>query len=169
MAIDTCVLEQKDYIVGMRRYFHAHPEVSLKEFKTSVRIEEELDKVGIEHTRVGETGVYARVVGKKTVEGKTKIVALRADMDALGMDDLKNCDYSSQNPGFCHACGHDGHTATLLAAARILKSMENDFAGEVRFFCRRRNRQGLGRYAVQHRCRRSRTGRDGTHIFARST
>ena len=55
MAIDTCVLEQKDYIVGMRRYFHAHPEVSLKEFKTSARIEEELDKVGIEHTRVGET------------------------------------------------------------------------------------------------------------------
>ena len=86
MAIDTCVLEQKDYIVGMRRYFHAHPEVSLKEFKTSARIEEELDKVGIEHTRVGETGVYARVVGKKTVEGKTKIVALRADMDALGME-----------------------------------------------------------------------------------
>ena len=64
MAIDTCVLEQKDYIVGMRRYFHAHPEVSLKEFKTSVRIEEELDKVGIEHCRVGESGVFARVVGK---------------------------------------------------------------------------------------------------------
>lgn len=144
MAIDTCVLEQKDYIVGMRRYFHAHPEVSLKEFKTSVRIEEELDKVGIEHTRVGETGVYARVVGKKTVEGKTKIVALRADMDALGMDDLKNCEYSSQNPGFCHACGHDGHTATLLAAARILKSMENDFAGEVRFFFQQAEEIGQG-------------------------
>ena len=78
MAIDTCVLAQKDYIVGMRRYFHAHPEVSLKEFQTSARIEEELDKVGIEHTRVGETGVYARVVGKKVGEGKTKIVALRA-------------------------------------------------------------------------------------------
>ena len=144
MAIDTCVLEQKDYIVGMRRYFHAHPEVSLKEFKTSVRIEEELDKVGIEHIRVGETGVYARVVGKKTVEGKTKIVALRADMDALGMDDLKNCEYSSQNPGFCHACGHDGHTATLLAAARILKSMENDFAGEVRFFFQQAEEIGQG-------------------------
>lgn len=144
MAIDTCVLEQKDYIVGMRRYFHAHPEVSLKEFKTSARIEEELDKVGIEHTRVGETGVYARVVGKKPVEGKAKIVALRADMDALGMDDLKNCEYSSQNPGFCHACGHDGHTATLLAAARILKSMENDFAGEVRFFFQQAEEIGQG-------------------------
>ncbi len=101
MAIDTCVLEQKDYIVGMRRYFHAHPEVSLKEFETSARIEEELDKVGIEHTRVGETGVYARVVGKKPVEGtKRKIVALRADMDALGMDDLENLgQYSSQTSG----------------------------------------------------------------------
>ena len=144
MAIDTCVLAQKDYIVGMRRYFHAHPEVSLKEFQTSARIEEELDKVGIEHTRVGETGVYARVVGKKVGEGKTKIVALRADMDALGMEDLKNCEYSSQNPGFCHACGHDGHTATLLAAARILKSMENDFAGEVRFFFQQAEEIGQG-------------------------
>lgn len=144
MAIDTCVLAQKDYIVGMRRYFHAHPEVSLKEFQTSARIEEELDKVGIEHTRVGETGVYARVVGKKVGEGKTKIVALRADMDALGMEDLKNCEYSSQNSGFCHACGHDGHTATLLAAARILKSMENDFAGEVRFFFQQAEEIGQG-------------------------
>lgn len=65
-------------------------------------------------------------------------------MDALGMEDLKNCEYSSQNLGFCHACGHDGHTATLLAAARILKSMENDFAGEVRFFFQQAEEIGQG-------------------------
>ena len=94
MDIDTCVLEQKDYIVGMRRYFHAHPEVSLKEFKTSARIEEELDKIGVEHRRVGETGVFAFIRGKKKIAGKPKTVALRADMDALGMDDLKQCEYS---------------------------------------------------------------------------
>ena len=128
MAIDTCVLEQKDYIVGMRRYFHAHPEVSLKEFKTSARIEEELDKIGVEHSRVGETGVFAFIRGKKKTSGTPKTVALRADMDALGMDDLKQCEYSSQNPGCCHACGHDGPTATLLAAARILKAMEKHSA-----------------------------------------
>lgn len=144
MAIDSFVLEQKDYIVGMRRYFHAHPEISLKEFKTSERIEQELDAAGIEHRRVGETGVFARIRGKKPVEGATKTVALRADMDALGMDDLKDCEYASQNKGVCHACGHDGHTATLLAAARILKSMENDFAGEVRFFFQQAEEIGQG-------------------------
>ncbi len=144
MAIDPVVLQQKDYIVQMRRYFHAHPEVSLHEFKTAARIEEELDKIGLEHRRVGETGVYARLVGKKAAGGPTRIVALRADMDALGMDDLKDCEYASQNKGFCHACGHDGHTATLLAAARILKSMENDFAGEVRFFFQQAEEIGQG-------------------------
>lgn len=144
MDIDTCVLEQKDYIVGMRRYFHAHPEVSLKEFKTSARIEEELDKIGVEHRRVGETGVFAFIRGKKKIAGKPKTVALRADMDALGMDDLKQCEYSSQNPGCCHACGHDGHTATLLAAARILKAMENEFVGEVRFFFQQAEEIGQG-------------------------
>ncbi len=70
-------------------------------------------------------------------------------MDALGMDDLKNCEYSSQNPGFCHACGHDGHTATLLAAARILKSMENDFAGEVRFFFQQAEEIGQGGTSIR--------------------
>ena len=144
MAIDPVVLQQKDYIVQMRRYFHAHQEVSLHEFKTAARIEEELDKIGLEHRRVGETGVYARLVGKKAAGGPTRIVALRADMDALGMDDLKDCEYASQNKGFCHACGHDGHTATLLAAARILKSMENDFAGEVRFFFQQAEEIGQG-------------------------
>lgn len=144
MSIDACVLQQSDYIVEMRRYFHAHPEISLKEFKTAARIEEELDKCGIEHTRVGETGIYARIIGKKPSENPTRKVALRADMDALGLDDLKNCEYASQNQGFCHACGHDGHTATLLAAARILKSMENDFSGEVRLFFQQAEEIGQG-------------------------
>ena len=144
MAIDSFVLQQKDYIVGMRRYFHAHPEVSLKEFKTAERIEQELDALGMEHSRVGETGVYACIRGRKLVQGTTRTVALRADMDALGMDDLKSCEYASQNQGFCHACGHDGHTAALLGAARILKSMENDFAGEVRFFFQQAEEVGQG-------------------------
>lgn len=144
MNIDACVLQQKDYIVEMRRYFHAHPEVSLKEFKTAARIEEELDKIGVEHVRVGETGIYARIEGRKPTQRPTKKVALRADMDALGLDDLKSCEYASQNPGFCHACGHDGHTATLLAAARILKSKQDEFAGEVRLFFQQAEEIGQG-------------------------
>ena len=144
LHIDPFVLEQKDYIVNMRRYFHAHPEISLKEYKTSARIIEELEREGIEYERVGETGVFARIVGKKISDKKGRVVALRADMDALGMQDLKSCPYASQNEGLCHACGHDGHTATLLAAARILKARENEFCGEVRLFFQQAEEIGQG-------------------------
>lgn len=144
LHIDPFVLEQKDYIVNMRRYFHAHPEISLKEYKTSARIIEELERAGIEYERVGETGVFARIVGKKISDKKGRVVALRADMDALGMQDLKSCPYASQNEGLCHACGHDGHTATLLAAARILKARENEFCGEVRLFFQQAEEIGQG-------------------------
>ena len=108
MAIKDYILEQQDYIVSLRRHFHAHPEVSLHEYQTCAKIEEELDCWGIPHTRVGETGVYAWIDG---LQGPGKTVALRADMDALAMDDLKTVSYHSQNPGVCHACGHDAHTA----------------------------------------------------------
>lgn len=146
LHIEPSVLEQKDYIFGMRRYFHAHPEVSLKEYKTCERVEAELDAAGISHVRVGETGVCARIVGRRAQEPgrKPRIVALRADMDALGMQDLKTCEYASQNAGFCHACGHDGHTASLLAAARILKARENEFSGEVRLFFQQAEEIGQG-------------------------
>lgn len=146
LHIDPSVLKLQDYIVGMRRYFHAHPEVSLKEFKTSERIKAELDAAGIDYEGVGETGICARIKGKKPLAAgaKPRIVALRADMDALGMQDLKTCEYASQNEGFCHACGHDGHTASLLAAARILKERENEFSGEVRLFFQQAEEIGQG-------------------------
>lgn len=131
MSVKEYVQNEKAYLVELRRYFHSHPEPSLQEFETCKRIEEELDRFGIPHRRVGETGVYAWLDGKK---GPGRIVVLRADIDALAMDDLKETDYRSQNPGFCHACGHDGHTATLLTAAKILKSKEEEFSGQIRFF-----------------------------------
>ena len=141
MPLKSYVTDEKDYIIGMRRYFHAHPEVSLKEFGTCKRIEEELDAFGIPHRRVGETGVYAWLDGGL---GAGTIVALRADIDALAMDDLKDVSYHSQNPGFCHACGHDGHAATLLAAAKILKAKQNEFSGQIRFFFQQAEEIGQG-------------------------
>lgn len=141
MALKKYIIDQKDYIINMRRYFHAHPEVSLKEYGTCKRIEEELDKMNIPHRRIGETGVYGWIDGKK---GAGKIVALRADIDALAMDDLKDVEYRSQNDGVCHACGHDGHCATLLGAAKILKSKENDFSGQIRLFFQQAEEVGQG-------------------------
>lgn len=141
MALKEYVLEQQDYITQLRRYFHAHPEPSLHEFGTCKRIEEELDQLQIPHTRVGETGVYAWIDGAK---GPGKTVVLRSDIDALQMDDLKEVDYRSQNPGCCHACGHDAHTATLLGAARILKAKQNEFAGQIRLFFQQAEEIGQG-------------------------
>lgn len=142
MAIKNYILKEKDYIISLRRHFHAHPEVSLKEYETCKKIEEELDDLKIPHRRIGETGVYAWIDGKKASQGK--IVALRADMDALAMEDLKTAPYRSQNTGFCHACGHDAHTATLLGAAKVLKAKEEEFSGQVRLFFQQAEEIGQG-------------------------
>ena len=141
MALKPYILNQKEYIISMRRYFHAHPEASLKEYGTCKRIEAELDQMKIPHTRVGETGVYAWIDGK---QGPGKTVALRADMDALELEDLKDVEYRSQYPGMCHACGHDGHTATLLGAAKVLKEKEAEFGGQVRLFFQQAEEIGQG-------------------------
>lgn len=147
MALKEYVLEQKEYLTNMRQYFHAHPEVSLQEYHTCEKIEEELNLAGIPHRRVGETGVYAWIDGKKETADQKKasrIAALRADIDALAMEDLKTVSYRSSNPGVCHACGHDAHTATLLTAARILKSKEQEFSGQIRLFFQQAEEIGAG-------------------------
>lgn len=142
MKIKPYIEKEKDYIIGLRRYFHAHPEPSLEEYHTCERIEAELDKSGIPHTRVGETGVYAWIDG--TGAGEKKIIALRADMDALRMQDLKTTEYHSQNDGVCHACGHDAHTATLLGAAKVLWEKRNEFSGQIRLFFQQAEEIGAG-------------------------
>lgn len=147
MALKDYVLEQKEYLTSMRQYFHAHPEVSLQEYHTCERIEKELDLAGIPHRRVGETGVYAWIDGKKEIADQKKasrIMVLRADIDALAMEDLKTVPYHSENPGVCHACGHDAHAATLLTAARILKSKEAEFSGQIRLFFQQAEEIGAG-------------------------
>ena len=144
MALRGYVEEEREYLIRMRRHFHAHPEVSMKEFETCKRIEEELDCFGIPHRRVGETGVYGWIDGKKPEDGEKRIVVLRADIDALAMEDLKTVEYHSQNPGVCHACGHDGHAATLLTAAKILKKKEKEFSGQIRLFFQQGEEYGQG-------------------------
>lgn len=142
MTVKPYVLAEQAYLTDLRRHFHAHPEVSLKEYETCKKIEAELDSMGIPHKRIGETGVYGWIEGKKAGDGVT--VALRADIDALAMEDLKEVPYHSQNAGVCHACGHDAHTATLLTAAKILKAKENEFSGQVRLFFQQAEEIGQG-------------------------
>ena len=131
MNIKDYVLKEKDYIISLRREFHKYPEVSLKEYKTAQKIEEELDKLNIPHKRIGETGVLGVIKGNGSSD---KIIALRADIDALKVPDDKEVDYKPQNNGYHHACGHDAHTASLLGAAKILKEKEAELNGEVRLF-----------------------------------
>ena len=105
-----------NHIIDLRRYFHQHPETSKNEYNTASKIEEELKNIGLTPIRVGETGVYAEILGKNT----GKILALRADIDALPIKEETNLEFKSVNDGVMHACGHDIHTASLLGAARIL-------------------------------------------------
>ena len=131
------------YVSGLRREFHQHPEVSRKEFWTAERIEAELDSIGItDHKRVDGSGVCAVLRG--TGKGE-RVIALRADIDALpiqeGNDGLPYC---SRQPGVMHACGHDGHAAGLLGAARLLFAHRADFGGEVRLFFQHAEEVGYG-------------------------
>ena len=132
---------QQEYLVSMRREFHRHPELSRQEYQTAARIEQELDRMGISHRRVGETGVYAALKG--TLPGD-RVIALRADIDALPVTDQKEVPYRSEVPGVMQACGHDAHTAALLGAARLLVENRGQFGGEVRLIFQQAEEIGYG-------------------------
>jgi len=124
----------------LRRYFHQYPEPSLEEFKTAEKIEAELSALGIPHKRVGETGVLGTING----EAAGKIIVLRADTDALCIQEESEAPYRSKNDGFMHACGHDAHTASLLGAAKVLQHNRGSFAGEVRLVFQQGEEIGAG-------------------------
>ncbi len=120
-----------DKLRDLRREFHMYPEVSFKEERTSARIREILTGAGIEIIDVGlETGV----VGMLDTGRPGPTVALRADIDALPIQEQNEVEYKSKVPGVMHACGHDIHTACLLGAALILSSLRDSFGGKVKFF-----------------------------------
>ena len=114
-----------DELTAIRRDLHAHPEIGFEEHRTSARIAELLAGWGIDVTQgVGRTGVVGVLDGQRP--GRT--IGLRADMDALPMEELTNLPYRSTNPGVFHGCGHDGHVTMLLGAARYLAETR-DFGG----------------------------------------
>ncbi|MEH7549278.1 M20 family metallopeptidase [Neobacillus vireti] len=119
-----------DEMVSIRRYLHQHPELSFQEYNTARFIQDYYEKLNIEvKGQVGGNGVVAKVYGKKP--GKT--VALRADFDALPIQDEKDVPYKSLVPGVMHACGHDGHTATLLILAKTLNELRDELEGNYVF------------------------------------
>ena len=121
-------VENRPWLSGLRRTFHRRPEPAFQEFETARRIEEELDALGIRHSRVGNTGVLGVLRGQ--APGGT--VALRADIDALPIREETDADYRSEIDGVMHACGHDAHTTCLLGAAKLLAGKTSRFGGEVR-------------------------------------
>ena len=115
-------------LTALRRELHRHPELALHEYATAAVIERELDKMGVEHQRTGKTGVLGILRGSEP----GNMVALRADIDALPIQEESGAAYRSETDGVMHACGHDAHTACLLGAAKILAERRNTFSGEVR-------------------------------------
>lgn len=135
MDLKSIILRHADElhqeIKDIRRYLHAHPELSFKEKETSVFIRQLLDQWGIEYKYpFVKTGLLAIVSGKND---KGKVVALRTDMDALPITEANQVDYASENLGVMHACGHDVHMSTLLGAVKIISSLRDQFSGKVLF------------------------------------
>ena len=115
--------------ISNRRHLHANPELSFKEFRTSAFVKEKLDQLEIPWTSMAGTGIVGMVEGSKPSD---KLIALRADMDALPIIEKNQVEYASTNMGVMHACGHDAHTSSLLGTASILQSMRDDFAGKIK-------------------------------------
>ncbi len=117
-------------IRDIRRHLHSHPELSFEEFETASFIEKTLASFGITSTqRMAGTGITFNLEGN----GKGKTIALRADIDALPIQEANDISYKSQNDGVMHACGHDVHTSSLLGAARILNELKSEWSGTIKF------------------------------------
>lgn len=116
-------------VIQYRRHLHANPELSFHEYETSAFIKDRLDEMGIAWKPMAETGVVALIKGEQPSD---RVIALRADMDALPITEVNDASYSSKNDGVMHACGHDVHTSSLLGTANILQSIRHKFGGTVK-------------------------------------
>ncbi|MBM3169878.1 MAG: amidohydrolase [Bacteroidetes bacterium] len=128
--IKSLAQRYKQEVVACRRHLHAHPELSFEEYATAAFVAERLKEMGItELESKASTGWTALIKGKNP---EKRVVALRADMDALPIVEANDVPYKSQNLGVMHACGHDAHTASLLGAAKILNELKGEFEGTVK-------------------------------------
>jgi len=115
--------------ISIRHHLHAHPELSYQEFETSRFVQEKLTEIGIPFQVMAETGVVGLIKGKNP---EKRMIALRADMDALPIREENDIPYKSQKEGVMHACGHDVHTSILLGASRILQELKEEWEGTVK-------------------------------------
>ena len=132
MPVINRVADLQPDIQAWRRDIHAHPELLYDVHRTAAFVADRLREFGCDEvaTGLGRTGVVGVIRGRKPAAGSdVKVIGLRADMDALPIEEQTNLDYASKTPGLMHACGHDGHTAMLLGAARYLAETRN-FAGD---------------------------------------
>lgn len=127
--INSLVAQYNDTFIAIRHHLHANPELSYQEFATSSFVQQQLQALEIPFTVLANTGVVAIIEGKNP--GK-RIIALRADMDALPIQEENEIEYKSQNKGIMHACGHDVHTTCLLGAARILNELKDEWEGTLK-------------------------------------
>ncbi len=117
----------EERVIEIRRTIHRHPEIGFEEHETAALVERELDALGIEHRRCARTGVVAVIRGARP----GAVAALRADMDALPVEERTGLPYASTVEGKMHACGHDAHTAMLLGAAHVLAGRRSELAGAI--------------------------------------
>ena len=130
MNINPDVIKIKNKIIETRRDIHKHPELSFQEYRTSELVAKQLENLGLNVERnIGKTGVVGILEGA----GRGKTIALRADMDALPIQETGDVPYKSVNDGVMHACGHDAHTAMLLGAAEVLSKNQKNINGTIKF------------------------------------
>jgi len=141
--IKALAKENEQYIIERRRYFHMNPEISWEEVETSKTIAAELEKLGCENIKIGFGGTQCGVTADIAGGAAGKTVALRADIDALPLNDEKDVSYKSQKAGAMHACGHDSHAAMLLGTAKILTQLKPDLKGRVRLLFQPAEEHGI--------------------------
>lgn len=149
-AIDSTILNEEiqshyDEVVRLRRDFHRHPELGTQEYRTAEIVEKYLNDLGIPTQRMFNTGVIGLIKGAQ--EGKT--ILLRADMDALPVTEETGLEFASENPGVMHACGHDGHTAMLMIAAKILMKHQNELKGNVKLVFQPNEEEEGAKYLIE--------------------
>lgn len=127
--IQALASQYAEDLVQIRHHLHANPELSYKEFETSAFVQQHLQSLGIPFEIKATTGVVGLIKGKNP---DSRIIALRADMDALPIKEENNIAYKSKNEGVMHACGHDVHTTCLLGAARILNELKGEWEGTIK-------------------------------------